>query len=238
MSQSDFYIGMRFNSFESLSSFIKEYEKDRFCNLKIRESRRIESVQKRFERIIKSCLIYYELTYICYFGPQYRKRSMGKRSAYSLKRDCPFKVSLRVTIDGDALEVRSLNNLHNHDCDPWTFQSLPSQRKIDLNDKVLGELVALGANKKLIQVKLNNETGKNISLKSIHNIKKFGSFFDDAERVVGILKNEYGCVVNVLTNNENHVCGIFFMDQGMRRALDFFPELMMIDATYKLLDSR
>lgn len=236
---SDFHIGMKFQSFNELETFIKNYENANFVNLKIRESRKIDSMKQRVSRPISNALVYYEITYICYFGPQYRKRNNGLRDKRSLKRDCPFKVTLRVSIDGESLEVRTYQCEHNHSRDSWIFSNLPSQRKIDLNDKYLSELIRLGANKKLIQVTINKETGMNIPLKSLHNIKKLPKVIcDDVNSVVQTLKNDYKCTVSILTNESNVVCGIFFMDQEMLRMINFFPELLMIDATYKLLDSR
>lgn len=42
--------------------------------------------------------------------------------------------------------------------------------------------------------------------------------------------------MNVLVNSDNDLHGIFFQDEGMKEALAAYPELLCIDATYKLLE--
>ena len=234
-----FHVGMKFESFDSLKNYIIEHERKNFTNLKIRDSRSLDSARNRVNRNIKESLAYYEITYVCYFGTHHRNRGNGERKKNSLKRDCPFKVTLRATADGNFLEIRSLNTNHNHPNDPWIYENLPAQRRLDLCDDYLSELISLGANKKLIQAKINAETGKNVPLKAIHNIKRFQKVgLDSISFIIDILKNEYNSVVNILSNDNNNVCGIFFMDKQMLNTLNLFPELLMLDATYKLLDSR
>lgn len=47
-----------------------------------------------------------------------------------------------------------------------------------------------------------------------------------------------GSVVEVVVTQDNVVHGIFFQDEEMRRMYDRFPEILFVDATYKLNDLR
>lgn len=236
----EFTVGMKISSYEEIQTMIADYERNNFCNLKIRESRTLQNVRVRIKKNFNELLIYYEIKYVCFFGPLYKKRSTGERKGTTYKGDCPFSIVFRVGDDGQFLEIKSLNMTHNHACDSVIFNHLPDQRKLNLSDKYISDLLALGANKRLLQVKINNETGKNITLKSLHNIKKSNKILPntDASVVTNILSNKYNCDVRILKNDDNFVCGLFFVDNQMKRTLEFFPELMLIDATYKLLDSR
>ena len=44
--------------------------------------------------------------------------------------------------------------------------------------------------------------------------------------------------MNVLVNSDNDLHGIFFQDEGMKQAFAAYPELLCVDATYKLLELR
>ena len=44
--------------------------------------------------------------------------------------------------------------------------------------------------------------------------------------------------MNVLVNRDNDLHGIFFQDEGMKQAFAAYPELLCVDATYKLLELR
>ena len=44
--------------------------------------------------------------------------------------------------------------------------------------------------------------------------------------------------MNFLVNSDNDLHGIFFQDEGMKQAFAAYPELLCVDATYKLLELR
>ena len=47
-----------------------------------------------------------------------------------------------------------------------------------------------------------------------------------------------GSIVEIIVTEENVVNGIFFQDEEMRRTYDRFPDMLFVDATYKLNDLR
>ncbi len=44
--------------------------------------------------------------------------------------------------------------------------------------------------------------------------------------------------MNVVVSDNNVLQGIFFQDEEMKQAFSAYPELLCIDATYKLLELR
>lgn len=44
--------------------------------------------------------------------------------------------------------------------------------------------------------------------------------------------------MNVLVNDDNVMCGIYFQDENMKRIFAAYPELLYMDATYKLVNLR
>lgn len=230
---------MTFNSFNDLENFIKKYEKSLFCNLYKFQAITISNLKGRVTKTINPLLRYYEITYRCVFGDKTSSKNNGKRNKLSLKINCPVKISLRASNDGLCLEVRGCILSHNHERNEVLYRNLPNQRKIDPNDPAIIQLIELGANKKLIQSKIYSDTGKNIRLKSIHNMRtNIESSLNTLVKIEHSLKDKFNCYVRILHDEKNQVSGIFFADTEMKRFLKFYPEVMFIDATYKLLNSR
>ena len=86
---------------------------------------------------------------------------------------------------------------HNHPFSEETYKHLPQQRVINLEtlEQVKHDLQIQG-NGKLIQRKVERNTGKNITLKDISNIKKRMKYEiskNDLEPVVNFLKCQLNC---------------------------------------------
>lgn len=155
-----------------------------------------------------------------------------------MKGSCPAHLSLGVSSDGQTLEVKSINLTHNHERNELFFNYLPPQRKLNPNNPLIPEMLSLGANKKLLQAKIRQETGQIVTLKSLHNAKKNTPSNNDMDYIYKVLTIDYKCDVRVLSGEENQVTAILFVDEEMKRILTYFPEVLFVDATYKLLDSR
>lgn len=234
-----FSVGTKFNSFEDLQNAIKQLEELTFCNFYKYQARTLENIKSRITKTINASLKYYEITYNCIYNCKKKSKSCGNRKKPSLIGNCPVFISLRTSVDGLTLDVRSCILIHNHETNKIIYNNLPRQRKIDLNDPTLIELLSLGANKKLVQSKIHNETGKNVRLKSLHNMKsKQTNFINNMDVLEKILKNDYNCFVKVLYDKHSVVNGIFFADDKMKNFLNSYPEIIFVDATYKLLNSR
>ena len=59
---------------------------------------------------------------------------------------------------------------------------------------------------------------------------------NDLNMCVDNLRNLYSCNVDICTSEENEFCGIFVQDMDMRATFAAFPEILFVDATYKLLE--
>ena len=44
-----------------------------------------------------------------------------------------------------------------------------------------------------------------------------------------------GASVEVLVNDDNLLCGLYFQDENMKHVFAAYPELVCMDATYKLV---
>lgn len=102
-------------------------------------------------------------------------------------------------------------------------------------------MLQLRANKKLLREQLEVQSNKAVTLRDLSNLaarKKQGCSRNDLEATVKLLQNKYASTVRLLTGENNELRAIFFQDDAMRRSFEDYPEIIFIDATYKLLETR
>ncbi|XP_065647947.1 uncharacterized protein LOC136077346 [Hydra vulgaris] len=231
-------VGKVFNSFNELKQAIEEYEKSSFISLYVRDSRTIElAIKKGLKRSINKELKYYYLTYCCYHGGrQFKSRSKGIRpnqSTYNIK--CPFTICIGVTEDGEQFCVVKVINEHNHAIDKEIIERLPKVRKLsNEQEKDVRQMLKLHCNKWLVHEHIQNETGKKITLKDIHNLSSKEKGSTDVESLLAVFQNCDGADVDIKCDNSGSIQTIFFQDAEMKRFFSLYPELILMDATYKL----
>ena len=99
----------------------------------------------------------------------------------------------------------------------------------------------MGVNKKKLQQQLSTETGKAVVMKDLSNIalsakrERHGTR-NDLSKCVDMLRTKYNCTVDISTDEEDNFCGLFIQDREMTETFQAFPEIIFLDATYKLLD--
>ena len=133
ITMASFSKGDTFTTFSEVEEKVKEYEKTKFVQLWKRDTRKLETAQKRFpNKVFKPDLVYYELQYRCINGGRtFKSRSAGDRPKQcTFRQDCQFLLKLRATNDGNNLEVVNFCEQHNHMISEGEYQHLSSQRCI------------------------------------------------------------------------------------------------------------
>ena len=135
-----------------------------------------------------------------------------------------------------------MNLSHNHEVSKELYQSLPRQRSLpfELLEEVKSA-IKLKANNKLLRQKIEQETGKMVTLKDLSNIKyksKLSLNKNDIESIVEFLQKQGTSTVDVMVDNENNFKALLYQDLYMKNMFDKYPEMILVDATYKLLDLR
>ena len=239
-------IGHRFYNIEEVKRAKELYEQKHFCELWKRDTRTMESAKKRVPKRVEHAempLNYYSLKLACKFGGKdVDSKKLRKRKTNSFRQGCPFEVYLVLSQDGKALEVSNVTLDHNHSPSKELYQHLPRQRRLRGNLRQHGvEVLRLKANSKMFQQEIESSTGHRITLKDIANLKyedKKMNSSNDIEEVVNYLKSQDGSVVDVIVDQEGDFKCLLYQDQYMKNVYSNFPELVMVDATYKLLDLR
>ncbi|XP_031330058.1 uncharacterized protein LOC116161019 [Photinus pyralis] len=229
-------VGDRFTSFADAKKAIAELGDNTYTTFWKRDARTIAS--SKIARQIKSSLIYYQLVYACNHGGRKFKSSGKKiRQSWTFKEDCPVHVRFKASLDGNALEVTSIQSQHNHDTSKVLYAHTPSQRRLSSNMKEsVKDYLNMKANRKMIQQKLQESTGKIITLQDLTNITKNDqSKTENLDNCLKILKTKYGAHAAVLRDVDNNFRGLFIQTPAMKSTMNAFPEFLAVDATYKLL---
>ncbi|XP_040079462.1 zinc finger SWIM domain-containing protein 1-like [Ixodes scapularis] len=239
-------VGERFATFEALDERMTKFSDANCVQLWKRDARTIGAAKKRAGKIASRMpeeLKYYQLRYCCiHGGAKFVTSSKGARKSSTFKKDCGFNVYIAANKEGSHLEVRSLTLEHNHTVVPEFFKHLPQQRRLppELQAKAR-TLLKLKANKMMVRQEMQKESGNAILLKDLSNIAAKGK--DAKERnnlpeVVRALQEKHHATVRVLTDENDELQAIYFQDDQMKRSFQDCPEVLFIDATYKLLETR
>ncbi|XP_030756364.1 uncharacterized protein LOC115882440 [Sitophilus oryzae] len=125
---------------------------------------------------------------------------------------------------------------HNHVTSKVLHAYNPSQRKLSSNMKEsVKDYLNMKANRKMIQQKVQESTGKIVTLQDLTNMKiSDQSRKENLDGCLNILKAKYGANVAVLRDEDNNFRGLFIQSPNMKSTMKAFPEFLAVDATYKL----
>ena len=242
-----FFVSQKFHTLEELETPKRVYEDSNFCELWKRDVRTLIAAVKRVPKRVSNAnldLMYYSLHISCKFGGRnVETRVNRKRKTKSFRQGCPFEVHITLSEDGKYLQVNRISTTHNHVLQKQIYERLPRQRATRTKEvtRDIEDAIKLQANSKLLKQKIETSTGKKVTLKDISNIKqnsKKNIQKNDLDDVIGYLKKQPGCCTDVVVDEENNFKSLFYQDAHMQNIYTHFPEILLVDATYKLLDLR
>ncbi|XP_022180450.1 uncharacterized protein LOC111040744 [Myzus persicae] len=236
-----------YKSFEEFESSFRVYKDVNFVDFFIKDCQTLTSINAKFPNgrmmTASSDLKYYYIKFCCVHGGCYKKKkTLDQRSTSTMRQGCDDGIYLKASDDGKSLVITKMTEDHNHEVSKILYDHLPNQRKITPENKAtVLELMDLKANKKIIQHKIMNESGKIVTLKDLSNIHTTGRNNDSKNNLVEVvnkLKTKFNCIVEISTDESNNLNGVFIQDRFMTESFEAFPEVVFADATYKLLDLR
>ena len=157
----------------------------------------------------------------------------------TFKTGCEFKIVLQATTKG--LKIITLNLNHNHQLNQHSFSHHPKQRKLNESDIVeTKRLLGLKANKQKIRKEIMTKTGKQCTMRDIHNInylRKKEEIKDKNEvrDICARVREQHpGTDVQFVLDDADNVTAIFLQDATMKATYAAYPEVILCDATYKV----
>ena len=121
------------------------------------------------------------------------------------------------------------------------FKHLPRQRRLDddTRDDVT-RMFAMKANKKLIQQYVRETSGTIVTLKDLHNadLKGKTAAGSDINTLVNELQRDSSATIDLVVDENNCMKAVSYRDVNMITNQQNYPEILLLDATYKLNDLR
>ncbi|XP_059162594.1 uncharacterized protein LOC131945979 [Physella acuta] len=172
-------IGAHFDSFDAFQTALQQYEDTHFVQFARSSSQTVAKAQA--SALIKTFnpkLTFAKVCYTCIFGPKKEpSTSTGLRASNSRKLDCPVRLRLGATKDGQQLVIKeSVLDIHNHEISEELYKSFSRQKRLDKETEIevfhfINSQVDKRLARMVIREKIRKETGKSLSLKDILNIE-------------------------------------------------------------------
>lgn len=151
--------------------------------------------------------------------------------------ECPARVVIAARRASQELEVTCVVLEHNHETTCDMLASYPECRKLnDHEAKVLQPLLELNMRPSLIVQKLKRDTGKVIIAKDIQNMKTSMKRGDDVENLMQVirdLREKEKATVITITDENKELQVLYVQTRQMHRMFEGYPEVLILDATYR-----
>ncbi|KAE9080927.1 hypothetical protein PF010_g22202 [Phytophthora fragariae] len=197
--------------------------------------------------------VFYGKTFVCTHAGKYNARGQGKRKRQQSRAlECEAQINACVqVVDNDAevpefvVRFTTWRLYHNHGLSEYTFRQYPRNRNA-LESEVLATVDTLrkaGASKKRIQQYIHENSVCTPTNQDVRNLvrrlkKREHTASTSAKRLkqwVQEFSEESGNVAGIFVDsvqNKNIATCITLQTAHMRQLFDFFPEVLMIDATH------
>lgn len=236
-------IGDGFETYAALEAALKAYEKEVFTNFFKSHSKKMKP--GKFGGVEIEKFGYEYIYYCCKHGGE-NISSATQRATSSYKVGCKSFIRVKFDTVHNVLRVSNMLNVHNHELQKNFFDTIPNQRRLNEQEKkMVNSLISVKANPKAIQSMLNKDRNAGVILKDLHNMKQkartgnVGIHGNVLEAMIGELtkfNDNVGNTIKILTDDEEQFQGIYFQDERMRTYFQYYPETLLIDATYRLND--
>lgn len=174
-------------------------------------------------------------------------KSSYQRETSTYKQGCCSYISISQKLQNNVpvLRVVAIKEEHNHPRNLELFNHMTKQRKTAIANKNehLQKVLAVKSNLRAVQNQVNVK-GENegvILLKDLHNFKsktKGSIHQNDLVQLVEEMSKIENATVKIIHDEQKQLDCIFFQDSRMKNVFEIYPDLLMIDGTYKLNDRR
>ncbi|KAL1491874.1 hypothetical protein ABEB36_012403 [Hypothenemus hampei] len=181
----DIKLGDKFQSFKEFQTLFNRITKANFVRFSKRDSRSLEAAKRKTTKQINPELEFYQLRYGCFYSIKHRSKGTGKRKRRALSREyeatCPASICLKVTEDGNYLEVYIINNVHNHPVSEEEFQKLLPKTERNKSEYIFKDYLSNN-------IEIDGEDKYRMVLKKCKLIAQIAAVSDTA-RLQEIIKN-------------------------------------------------
>ena len=198
---------------------------------------------KNSENYLPKSLRLASVTYSCKHFGVHKTRSKGIRPVQNvLPSGCNFQIQFVYDRRLDAYVVKKSIIEHNHPISAAIAKHYPCNRRLDANEcQEALTLLDVGGNTTLVRNYFETKTGKVVTNQDIQNMKRKSEHPNQSEesKIFSTLSkfleahvDNIACVV--LDDDEKTIELIYIQSYLQRQCFEKFPELIMVDGTYKI----
>ncbi|XP_065291475.1 uncharacterized protein [Dermacentor albipictus] len=233
--------GARFDSYDAFDTALRHFQVQTNTLFVKKTSKSIDVVNAHLSREavkLDSKLRFSNATFTCKHGGRHRTNATGVRpNQRTMKKDCPVKLVLAARRATQQLEITALNLQHNHEVSIEIYKAYPECRRLATEElSFVQPLMELNVPPSMIVQKLKEQSGKTVIAKDLHNLKRATRTEDEASLLVAELKHcqaTYGARVLSITDENKELQILFIQTPHMQQAFRSFPEVVLLDATYR-----
>uniref|UniRef100_A0A8D8YCJ3 Uncharacterized protein C19orf68 n=1 Tax=Cacopsylla melanoneura TaxID=428564 RepID=A0A8D8YCJ3_9HEMI len=170
-------IGDRFSSWEEFFYHLKDYEDRVYSNYYVRDSKTLEAYFRRLKSpraTYNPALKYYFAFISCVKGGRNSiRKTKSIRKSRTGRIGCLAFMYLKATRCGQFLVIEKMNETHSHPVSQCLYKA-SAQQRLNIDEAVLRKYqnaLVCHANKKVVQSKIFEETGKLLTLKDLTNMR-------------------------------------------------------------------
>ncbi|XP_038067432.1 uncharacterized protein LOC119737288 isoform X2 [Patiria miniata] len=233
-------VGMKFSSYDEVERFIQEHEEANYVKFRKLDCRTVESNRKRMpKRYLSDELRYATVTFSCIHHGQYASQSRVRHRQKSRRIGCQAKFRFAATPSGKQLYLADFVTQHNHPHDEASFRSLPQKRKLNDQEREEAFKILQKKGRRATLKHLQEATGKAVTTRDVHNLaaasRQNSLCYTNIKAILDYLSQveEQTSVIEVVTNADERVVGIYYQDREMIRVYASFPHYLVVDATCK-----
>ncbi|KAH6939389.1 hypothetical protein HPB50_017749 [Hyalomma asiaticum] len=135
------------------------------------------------------------------------------------------------------LEITKIDCNHNHEVSKEIFQLYPENRRLTRDEKeYVLPLLDLNVLPNVVAGKLAEKTGKVVTTMDLHNVRRNPHGQDEAELLVQEIekcRQQHRAKIIPITDENEELQILFIQTPHMQQAYKSFPEVVLLDATYR-----
>ncbi|XP_034233441.1 uncharacterized protein LOC117640701 isoform X2 [Thrips palmi] len=249
-------VGQSFDSWTDAERCLNSYAKKNCFQWTTDTSTSIKNENKKLtgrgETVLyNEALVHKNIVLTCVSGGKKRiNQGTGQRNFQATwKVDCPVMVHL--IANKTALVVKKIITQHNHTCDQAYFKALPKTRRSNLNDDKATSTAKLlfkgGVKPSVVRSVLRDMGCGEVTQRDLANLrakfKREGRKGKTPEELLcdtlqELLDTDPEAHIRVGRNEDNELEFLFIQTSGMRKTMQEFGTVLLMDHTYKINSRR
>lgn len=232
------FIAETFKCFNDFEEKFKAFQQETGSVYRVKSSTSVEFENKRRKKPLPACLKYSNVVFVCVHYGVPKKSGVGVRMKQRYL-PCGCESSISLTARNDCLVINNKMLSHNHEVNQELQQFYGQRRRLTTGQLAeVEDVIRMNPGNKQLKSFLQSKFNKVVTLQDIRNLKhkvKSSGGLTDSEELYEVVKDMEGKgKIEVLIDDDGVIQMISFATKEMLSLYGQFPELILMDGTYKV----